>query len=261
MKAKINIVSGISIPLLILFVAMSVKAQTQQELQKFSLHMVRDVNGQEEVISKSFSSKEEMDAYMKQNNINPPGLREIDAPEFTDCTSTNAQHRVKKTVIIETEGDNDGTEAQQDEMKKVAGEKIISFDGNENIQALLKVKGDKEIRIICMGKCDHGTGANQSKADEELHTAIETPASKLSSINVYPNPTGGHFHISFNLAEQGTVSIRILDAQGKEILSQAINDYKGQFEKDIDASTFASGMYTVEIKSGDEIKTSRVIKQ
>jgi hypothetical protein len=261
MKAKINIVSRILVPSLILFAALNSRAQSQQAPQKFSLHVVRDVNGQEEVISKTFSSKAEMEAFMKQNNMNTPVLNDIPATAMADSLSGKMPHRTRKIVIIETNDDADVAEARKNEPGREEDIKIMSIGRDENKQEVLKENGNKEISIICTGKIDHNGIANEAKAGEELHTAIEEPAPGLNNVKIYPNPSQGQFHISFNLVEPGAISIRIVDGQGKEMCSQLIDNYKGQFEKDIDASAFASGIYSVEVKTGSEIKTAMVIKQ
>lgn len=72
-------------------------------------------------------------------------------------------------------------------------------------------------------------------------------------LTVAPNPTNGWVQINYASSEQ--MNATVLDAAGKEILSQAI--YSGS---QLDLSNFVAGVYVLKIENSSMIKTVRIVK-
>ncbi|MFK7786831.1 MAG: T9SS type A sorting domain-containing protein [Crocinitomicaceae bacterium] len=76
------------------------------------------------------------------------------------------------------------------------------------------------------------------------------------SFEIYPNPTENKFTIELKSSgENTTVSLQSMD--GKQLFMKSFEDLK-MFEFDL--SDFSSGLYIVSVKSGEIIKTKRVVK-
>ncbi|MEM8526180.1 MAG: HYR domain-containing protein [Bacteroidota bacterium] len=72
--------------------------------------------------------------------------------------------------------------------------------------------------------------------------------------NIAPNPSSGHLHINFNLAEPSILSI--LSAQGKVIETTKLE--KGQFSMRRNWEYLPDGMYYVQIKTQNQVFSKKV---
>jgi len=76
----------------------------------------------------------------------------------------------------------------------------------------------------------------------------------------YPNPFNPTTSISFNLAQEGFVSLKIYDALGNEA-AELINENRssGEYTVRFDASSFASGVYYYTLKVNNFTETKKMI--
>jgi hypothetical protein len=68
----------------------------------------------------------------------------------------------------------------------------------------------------------------------------------------FPNPFNPATKIKFNLPQDNFVSLKVYDSLGKEV-AVLVNERKeaGNYQVDLDASTFASGIYYYKLNAGD----------
>jgi hypothetical protein len=78
------------------------------------------------------------------------------------------------------------------------------------------------------------------------------------SLNVFPNPTSDVVNVSFETMNSGEVQIRLVDVQGREIrvVNEKVNG--NTYQKAISVKALSSGMYILEVQSGD-LKARRAI--
>ncbi len=98
-----------------------------------------------------------------------------------------------------------------------------------------------------------------------LPTAVEEENNPAAIINFdlqqnYPNPFNPTTQISFSIAEQSQVSLKIYNALGKEIAT-LVNDIKdaGVHEVNFDGSGLASGVYFYKLQTGKFTQTRKMI--
>ena len=75
-------------------------------------------------------------------------------------------------------------------------------------------------------------------------------------VKVFPNPTTSNFNLQVITADQQELVVRILDVQGRLIKSVKVAPYQ---TLNI-GSDLKSGSYLVEVKQGNSVKTTRVVK-
>jgi hypothetical protein len=75
-------------------------------------------------------------------------------------------------------------------------------------------------------------------------------------VKVFPNPTTSNFNLQVITSDQQEVVVRILDVQGRFIKSVKVAPYQ---TLNI-GSELKSGSYLVEVKQGNSVKTTRVVK-
>ncbi|MDD3876725.1 MAG: YCF48-related protein [Bacteroidales bacterium] len=80
---------------------------------------------------------------------------------------------------------------------------------------------------------------------------------KINPINIYPNPAKSQININFSIT--GKTNIIICDIYGREVYSNTLYRTNNDFTETIDVSSWAKGMYIVNLSSNEEINTCKLI--
>ena len=83
----------------------------------------------------------------------------------------------------------------------------------------------------------------------------------VTSLQVYPNPSRDIFNISFKSDEKQTIIIKIVNTIGKEIYSEKLTEFVGEYTKVIDISSHPKGIYLFEITTPSEVTNKKIILQ
>ena len=119
--------------------------------------------------------------------------------------------------------------------------------------AIFLGNGSYTISLIVTNSC----GSDTMTYNTNVNIGISENA-LANSLNVYPNPAIYQVNISFNAINSGDATIRLLDIQGREIIRDNANAAAGKFMHEIDVTGLASGIYMIEIQSGDLMARRRV---
>ena len=84
---------------------------------------------------------------------------------------------------------------------------------------------------------------------------------ELSEIELSPNPSRGIFNISFETAKNSSFDITISNYLGKEVYSKKFNTKDDIFNKSIDISSYAYGIYLLTVKTTTGLINKRVVIQ
>ena len=82
----------------------------------------------------------------------------------------------------------------------------------------------------------------------------------LNSVSVYPNPSNGLFNLKVNNPETTDLIIELMDVQGQIIYKNEVKAVMN-YNEEIDASTFAKGIYYLRVNNGTDIKVQKVVIQ
>ena len=107
-------------------------------------------------------------------------------------------------------------------------------------------------------------GYSPYKAAKLTNTALTgcpPPVAKVAApasfgVNVYPNPSNGQFNVQLSGATSEVVNVRILDAQGRYV--KAVRS-AGNGVITL-GSDLKAGAYLLEVRQGNNVKTTRVLK-
>lgn len=69
----------------------------------------------------------------------------------------------------------------------------------------------------------------------------------LNQLNFSPNPSNGKFKVGFKVPQQGELSVKVFDLDGKEIFTRYFNQFGGYFSETIDLNEQSDGIYLFEI--------------
>lgn len=87
--------------------------------------------------------------------------------------------------------------------------------------------------------------------------ALETEPVFLSE--VYPNPSAGQFRLYLSLPGSAPVSLQVFSADGKMLLNQRVSETKSVVN--INADSWRTGLYLLNIRQGVFSKTIRLVRQ
>ncbi len=92
----------------------------------------------------------------------------------------------------------------------------------------------------------------QSETSTPLGPMSVTEINELG-LNVYPNPTKGNFTVTFG-GTHSNGTVRILDMNGKEVLTQEVNSLNGE----INCDNLSNGLYVVELTVAGKTATKKL---
>jgi len=81
------------------------------------------------------------------------------------------------------------------------------------------------------------------------------------SLNLFPNPAANEAEIVFNTEQSVYVNMKVIDVNGKEMVSQNMSSLAGINKFRIDVSQFATGVYYVTLNVDGYMLNKKLIKQ
>jgi len=86
-------------------------------------------------------------------------------------------------------------------------------------------------------------------------------ATEMEIIRLQPVPTFDQLLIVLQSAQEEPLTITIYDIAGKIVLSQDVEIVEGENQLNVDVSSFAAGLYTLQLQSADAVVVERMIKE
>ncbi len=109
-----------------------------------------------------------------------------------------------------------------------------------------------------------GDGGNNFYLDDiNMNTTIGVQEwnSENGTISLFPNPASDFINLDFDLAEETSFDIYMIDMSGRKLYSSSMTAIRGQSVKQIDISTLVKGVYLFQIQSSKGVRTIRFVKQ
>ncbi len=145
-------------------------------------------------------------------------------------------------VFIENDGDGGEKEVFVNVIKKKEGDETIIIKTKIIIESL-----DEEDK-----KTLEKAGVNLVPESEENNLEVE-------SLQFSPNPSNGKFKLKFTTPHEGNTAIKIYDINGAEVYNEALKNFNGTYEKEIDISGEKSGTYFLKVAQGDNIMSRKIV--
>lgn len=110
------------------------------------------------------------------------------------------------------------------------------------------------------GEIDNGstTTINQAIANGYV-TGTNTAELPGFTVNVFPNPTVGDATLEVNLSTPQNVVVNITDLTGKVVSTINFGELNGNLLLPVNTAGFASGLYMVEVRTGESVTTTKLI--
>jgi len=83
----------------------------------------------------------------------------------------------------------------------------------------------------------------------------------IKNLDVYPNPSRDVFNISFTSEQVQDLKVRIMNVIGEELVNESLEQFIGEYTKQIDLTKNAKGIYFLEIETNNGVINKKLILQ
>ena len=83
----------------------------------------------------------------------------------------------------------------------------------------------------------------------------------ITNLEVYPNPSRDIFNVSFVSDEVQNLDISITNVIGEAIYNADLEQFVGQFTKEVSLATYPKGVYFLEIETNSGVMKQKLILQ
>jgi len=83
----------------------------------------------------------------------------------------------------------------------------------------------------------------------------------INNLDVYPNPSRDIFNVSFTSEDAQDLKVRVLNLIGEELINENLQQFIGEYSKQINLGDNAKGIYFLEIVKSDGIINKKLIVQ
>jgi len=81
----------------------------------------------------------------------------------------------------------------------------------------------------------------------------------FAQLDVFPNPATNGLNVNFKLEQVQTVEMRLVNVTGEAVYSNVLTNVNGTVNNNIDVSTFAKGIYILNLRSAEGTVNKKVI--
>jgi len=93
----------------------------------------------------------------------------------------------------------------------------------------------------------------------QLTTVRLEGGSPINNLAIYPNPSRNIFNVSFTSVSKQDLRIRIMNVIGEELINENLEQFVGNYTKQINLSANAKGIYFLEIKLYDNLIVNKLV--
>lgn len=82
-----------------------------------------------------------------------------------------------------------------------------------------------------------------------------------AAVALYPNPASHNLHVTYALSEKETATLSLMSLTGQVLQQTQVEGSGWSGSHDLDVSSLESGVYMIQLKSGDAVYTAKFIRQ
>ena len=86
-------------------------------------------------------------------------------------------------------------------------------------------------------------------------------ADAIINLAIYPNPSRDIFNISFTSEEIQDLKVRIMNVIGEELINENLEQFVGEYSKQVDLASYTKGVYFLEITTNNGVVNKKLILQ
>jgi hypothetical protein len=85
--------------------------------------------------------------------------------------------------------------------------------------------------------------------------------SAINNFDVYPNPSKDIFNISFVSEKVQNLEVKVLNMLGEVIYTEGLEQFVGEYTKQINLSSYTKGVYFLEIMTNNGVVNKKIVLQ
>ena len=93
---------------------------------------------------------------------------------------------------------------------------------------------------------------------DEAMLGVEEQTTAFTGVNVYPNPSSGKFTFTIDSKKGAKMSMRVMNSMGQQVAQNETYLTTGSNKTQLDLSSLSDGLYFVNLRAGDEVKSVRL---
>lgn len=214
------------------------------QLEKKKEYVIKRViieNGKERVEEGKFKDETEANKFLKQ---------------IGDSIQINVDAIDGKRRMMRIQIDKDGR------MGDTFGDEkdVFIFRGDKNMPPMPGAPGRLGRPSIRMIPFEGGMGQEFRMRRGKLHERMEKQKpSTIQGLEVRQNlPFNGKLNVRFHTKEKGPVQIAVSDVNGKELATENIKDFTGEYLGQIDLKKSIAGVYFVRVSQNNDGQVRRI---
>jgi hypothetical protein len=241
-----------------------------QEKKEATVKIIINENGKESVIEKKFSDLDKADAEIKKLNdsldiniTSTGGKRKIIRMDVNKSHSTISDQ--PGNVIIErVEGDKEGGPNKRMIIRRggpmMGGPAAPGTHGNEPKVMIFRGEGGPEgMPEEFSFEMDGPMGGPGMKLKGLKKMMKENGSKTIQGLSGKQNqPFNGKLNVRFKAPTKGNVTIAVSDVNGKEIATETVKDFQGDYFGQIDLKKAGAGIYFLRVTLGNDGAVRRV---
>jgi len=256
----------------------SISQNIEDKDGKMTIHIESSEKGKKEVFDKSFNvqgmsdmEKEKLISRVTDSlwSVSSDG----DRKQFKIKIDRNEDRRINLN-------DNSDQQFSQNPPQVKSKKKIQIYKDGKRMEKDLENDGEDDVTIFFK---DFGDDMKQKFKDfdhKEMFSSIEpklknfnknfnidmkdfdfmNESKTVKALKIYPNkPFDNKLNLKFNAPEKGDVNVIVTDINGKEVGSQKIKDFQGDFMGQVDLKKNVKGIVFVTVTQGEDGTAKRVV--
>ena len=114
--------------------------------------------------------------------------------------------------------------------------------------------------VSAAGRLYAESGGRQYERAQATPVQPRPALGEVSLGSPWPNPASGRATVSFGLTTPSAIRLSVHDALGREVAVLAVGAFgAGHHPVPFEASGLSSGVYTLRLQAGTEVRTSRLV--
>ena len=241
-----------------------------QEKKEATVKIVINENGKERVIEKKFSDLDQADAEAKKLSdsleitVNTSGgKRKIIRMDVNKSHST-ISGQPGNVIIERVEGDKEGGPNKRMIIRRggpmMGGPAVPGAHGNEpKVMIFRGEDGPEGMPGEFSFEMDGPMGGPGMKLKGLKKMMKENGSKTIQGLSGKQNqPFNGKLNVRFKAPTKGNVTIAVSDVNGKEIATETVKDFQGDYLGQIDLKKAGAGIYFLRVTQGNDGAVRRV---
>jgi len=83
----------------------------------------------------------------------------------------------------------------------------------------------------------------------------------FNTLTIFPNPANDKVIIAFNIGEIQNIKLELLSLTGNTLMTEHLKNFKGNYQKSLDVTSFAKGIYFLRLTGDSGITIKKIIVQ